>query len=189
MYNEAKGDPDFPVAAGTPFKTVADDYQCPVCGANKDLFVSKSKVVAGFAENQGAPPSCSSRILSMDRARVPPPHRRERRQAYWVGETSNEDACPRKAHRPHTQQPFVSHAPECILLAVVANPFAKWRRRACLFRMKAYVHHELQDVVSRESRVSTHLSWSTASSLRQRPFAMDVSAVSDSVGDQGAEEA
>jgi rubredoxin len=55
VFNEAKGDPEFPVAAGTPFKSVADDYQCPVCGANKNLFVSKSKVVAGFAENQGAP--------------------------------------------------------------------------------------------------------------------------------------
>ena len=53
MFNESKGDPDFPVAAGTPFKTLPDDYQCPVCGANKNLFTSKSKVVAGFAENQG----------------------------------------------------------------------------------------------------------------------------------------
>lgn len=29
------------------------DWQCPVCGAERTLFVSKSKEVAGFAANQG----------------------------------------------------------------------------------------------------------------------------------------
>jgi len=52
-YNESKGDPDFPVAAGTPWKAVPDDYNCPTCGAGKDLFKSRSREVAGFAENQG----------------------------------------------------------------------------------------------------------------------------------------
>ncbi len=28
------------------------DYYCPICGAPKDRFKSKLKVVAGFAENQ-----------------------------------------------------------------------------------------------------------------------------------------
>eukprot|EP00238_Polyblepharides_amylifera_P000958 CAMPEP_0196570616 /NCGR_PEP_ID=MMETSP1081-20130531/752_1 /TAXON_ID=36882 /ORGANISM="Pyramimonas amylifera, Strain CCMP720" /LENGTH=192 /DNA_ID=CAMNT_0041887157 /DNA_START=112 /DNA_END=690 /DNA_ORIENTATION=+ len=53
IFNESVGDPDFPVAAGTPFKSVPEDYQCPVCGAEKNLFSSKSKTIAGFAENQG----------------------------------------------------------------------------------------------------------------------------------------
>lgn len=52
-YNESKGDAEFPVAAGTPFRALPDDYECPTCGAGKTLFVSRSREVAGFAENQG----------------------------------------------------------------------------------------------------------------------------------------
>lgn len=29
-----------------------DDYYCPICGAPKERFESRVKVVAGFAENQ-----------------------------------------------------------------------------------------------------------------------------------------
>lgn len=29
-----------------------EDWQCPTCGADKKLFVSKQRQVAGFAENQ-----------------------------------------------------------------------------------------------------------------------------------------
>jgi rubredoxin len=35
------------------------DWRCPTCGAEKKLFVSKAKVVAGFSQNQGAPPACA----------------------------------------------------------------------------------------------------------------------------------
>lgn len=51
-YSPEKGDPDFPVARGTRFEAVAPDYVCPICGAPKEQFESRVKVVAGFAENQ-----------------------------------------------------------------------------------------------------------------------------------------
>lgn len=51
-YKPERGDPEFPVARGTLFQATPDDYQCPVCGAAKDQFEARVKVVAGFAENQ-----------------------------------------------------------------------------------------------------------------------------------------
>jgi rubredoxin len=38
IYDEAKGDPDNNVAAGTKWDDLADDWVCPVCGATKDQF-------------------------------------------------------------------------------------------------------------------------------------------------------
>lgn len=38
VYDEAKGDPDNGVAAGTVWKDLPDDWTCPVCGASKDEF-------------------------------------------------------------------------------------------------------------------------------------------------------
>ena len=38
VYDEAAGDPDSGVAAGTKWADVPDDYECPVCGASKDVF-------------------------------------------------------------------------------------------------------------------------------------------------------
>lgn len=36
-----------------PLQNLPADWQCPTCGAEKKLFVSKQRQVAGFAENQG----------------------------------------------------------------------------------------------------------------------------------------
>ena len=38
IYEEAAGDPDNGIAAGTKWPDVPDDYSCPVCGAGKDAF-------------------------------------------------------------------------------------------------------------------------------------------------------
>lgn len=51
-YSPDKGDPDFPIPKGVRFQDLPDDYNCPICGAPKDKFESRVKVVAGFAENQ-----------------------------------------------------------------------------------------------------------------------------------------
>ncbi|PNH12469.1 Rubredoxin [Tetrabaena socialis] len=52
-YKPEKGDPDFPVPPGMAFPSLPEDYICPTCGAPKAQFESNSKVVAGFAQNQG----------------------------------------------------------------------------------------------------------------------------------------
>ncbi|RMZ52769.1 hypothetical protein APUTEX25_000888, partial [Auxenochlorella protothecoides] len=52
-YDPKNGDPDYPVSKGTQFQNLPDDWQCPVCGGQKDIFITKQKEVAGFAENQG----------------------------------------------------------------------------------------------------------------------------------------
>ena len=38
VYDEAVGDPDNGVAAGTKWADVPDDWVCPECGAAKDMF-------------------------------------------------------------------------------------------------------------------------------------------------------
>ena len=38
VYDPAKGDPDNGVNAGTAFENLPEDWVCPSCGANKDLF-------------------------------------------------------------------------------------------------------------------------------------------------------
>jgi len=38
IYDPAKGDPDNGVNAGTAFDNLPEDWVCPSCGANKDLF-------------------------------------------------------------------------------------------------------------------------------------------------------
>lgn len=53
VYDASKGDPEYPVAAGTAWEQLPDDWICPTCGANKSLFDSLGTEVAGFAENQG----------------------------------------------------------------------------------------------------------------------------------------
>ncbi len=39
IYDPVKGDPDSGIASGTPFKDIPDDWSCPICGAEKKLFV------------------------------------------------------------------------------------------------------------------------------------------------------
>jgi rubredoxin len=38
IYDPAKGDPENGVAPGTPFEQVPNDWVCPECGAEKDVF-------------------------------------------------------------------------------------------------------------------------------------------------------
>jgi rubredoxin len=38
IYDPEKGDPDSGVQAGTSFEELPNDWICPVCGAEKDLF-------------------------------------------------------------------------------------------------------------------------------------------------------
>ena len=39
VYDPAKGDPDSGIAPGTPFEELPEDWVCPDCGAEKDMFV------------------------------------------------------------------------------------------------------------------------------------------------------
>lgn len=38
VYDEAVGDPDNGIAAGTKFEDLPDDFVCPLCGVDKDNF-------------------------------------------------------------------------------------------------------------------------------------------------------
>lgn len=38
VYDEAVGDPDNGIAAGTKFEELHDDFACPLCGVGKDNF-------------------------------------------------------------------------------------------------------------------------------------------------------
>jgi len=38
VYDEAKGEPENGIAPGTKWEDVPEDYMCPVCGADKDVF-------------------------------------------------------------------------------------------------------------------------------------------------------
>ncbi|KAF7070875.1 hypothetical protein CFC21_076315 [Triticum aestivum] len=52
LYDQAKGDPSYPVPSGLPFNKLPDDWRCPTCGAAQSFFDSKSVEIAGFAQNQ-----------------------------------------------------------------------------------------------------------------------------------------
>ncbi|KAH1083505.1 hypothetical protein J1N35_023266 [Gossypium stocksii] len=51
-YDEAVGDPSYPIPPGFQFDKLPDDWRCPTCGAAKSFFESKSVEIAGFAQNQ-----------------------------------------------------------------------------------------------------------------------------------------
>ncbi len=38
VYDEEKGDPDNGIAPGTKWENIPDDFVCPLCGADKDVF-------------------------------------------------------------------------------------------------------------------------------------------------------
>ncbi len=38
VYDPAAGDPENSVKPGTPFEDIPDDWVCPTCGAEKDMF-------------------------------------------------------------------------------------------------------------------------------------------------------
>lgn len=52
QYDQAAGDPAYPIPAGLPFEKLPEDWRCPTCGAAKTFFNSKSVEIAGFAQNQ-----------------------------------------------------------------------------------------------------------------------------------------
>lgn len=41
VYDEAVGDPDNGIAAGTKWEDVPEDYLCPLCGVGKDMFAAE----------------------------------------------------------------------------------------------------------------------------------------------------
>lgn len=51
-YDEAAGDPAYPIPPGFQFEKLPDDWLCPTCGAARSFFESKSVEIAGFAQNQ-----------------------------------------------------------------------------------------------------------------------------------------
>ncbi|XP_061340476.1 uncharacterized protein LOC133286958 [Gastrolobium bilobum] len=51
-YDEAVGDPSYPIPPGFQFEKLPDDWRCPTCGAAQSFFQSKSVEIAGFAQNQ-----------------------------------------------------------------------------------------------------------------------------------------
>ena len=42
VYDPEQGDSDNGIAAGTKFEDLPDDWTCPVCGADKELFEKES---------------------------------------------------------------------------------------------------------------------------------------------------
>ncbi|KAL2461054.1 Rubredoxin-like superfamily protein [Abeliophyllum distichum] len=51
-YDEAAGDPSYPIPPGLSFDKLPEDWRCPTCGASQSFFESKSVEIAGFAQNQ-----------------------------------------------------------------------------------------------------------------------------------------
>ncbi|KAJ6384360.1 hypothetical protein OIU78_027634 [Salix suchowensis] len=51
-YDEAVGDPSYPIPPGFQFDKLPDDGRCSTCAAAKTFFESKSVEIAGFAQNQ-----------------------------------------------------------------------------------------------------------------------------------------
>jgi rubrerythrin len=46
IYDPVVGDPDSGIAPGTPFEDIPDDWHCPICGAEKKMFVPYQESVA-----------------------------------------------------------------------------------------------------------------------------------------------
>jgi rubredoxin len=70
VYEPKMGDENYPVAKGTRFENLPPDWRCPVCGAEKKMFESRSKVVAGFRQNQGAQAHCNMLLRCLPARRV-----------------------------------------------------------------------------------------------------------------------
>lgn len=52
LYDPAAGDRRGNIAAGTAFADLPESYVCPTCRTPKRRFLSRKKVIAGFADNQ-----------------------------------------------------------------------------------------------------------------------------------------
>jgi rubrerythrin len=46
IYDPVVGDPDSGIAAGTPFEEIPEDWNCPICGASKKMFIPFEEKVA-----------------------------------------------------------------------------------------------------------------------------------------------
>ncbi|GAB4369445.1 MAG: hypothetical protein Kow00121_09380 [Elainellaceae cyanobacterium] len=46
IYDPIVGDPDSGIAPGTPFEEIPEDWECPICGARKSMFVPFEEKVA-----------------------------------------------------------------------------------------------------------------------------------------------
>ncbi|KST66542.1 rubrerythrin family protein [Mastigocoleus testarum] len=49
IYNPVEGDPDSGIALGTPFEDIPEDWHCPICGAQKKMFVPYEEAAAASA--------------------------------------------------------------------------------------------------------------------------------------------
>lgn len=52
VYEQNKGDKQSNIAPGTSFEDLPSSFVCPACRSPKNRFVSKKKIIAGFADNQ-----------------------------------------------------------------------------------------------------------------------------------------
>ena len=41
IYDEKLGDPEHGIAPGTPFDSLPEDFECPLCGVGKDNFTQE----------------------------------------------------------------------------------------------------------------------------------------------------
>ena len=41
IYDEEKGDADLGIAPGTKFEDLPEDFECPLCGVGKDMFIAQ----------------------------------------------------------------------------------------------------------------------------------------------------
>lgn len=46
IYDPVAGDPDSGIAPGTPFEEIPDDWHCPICNAQKKLFIPYEEAIA-----------------------------------------------------------------------------------------------------------------------------------------------
>ncbi|MDJ0694309.1 rubrerythrin family protein [Mastigocoleus sp. MO_188.B34] len=49
IYNPVEGDPDSGIAPGTPFEDIPEDWHCPICGAQKKIFVPYEEAAVASA--------------------------------------------------------------------------------------------------------------------------------------------
>ena len=43
IYDEEKGDADLGIAHGTKFEDLPEDFECPLCGVGKDMFIAQEQ--------------------------------------------------------------------------------------------------------------------------------------------------
>lgn len=48
IYDPEKGDPESGIKPGTAFEDLPDSWTCPVCGADKSMFVEEGSVYKEF---------------------------------------------------------------------------------------------------------------------------------------------